>query len=74
MTIETAELYGYHSEIHKPTGVEESVVLNFYNDEEQNLLVTSVNILSVYRIIPDSRIVKTYFRSFFVSKIVQHSF
>ena len=37
-------------------GVEESVVLNFYNDQEQNLLVTSVNILSVYRIREGSRL------------------
>ena len=36
--------------------MEESVVLNFYNDQEQNLLVTSVNILSVYRIREGSRL------------------
>ena len=34
-------------------GVEESVVLNFYNDQEQNLVTTSVNILSIYRVRPD---------------------
>jgi len=34
-------------------GIEESVVVNFYNDQEQNLVLTSVNILYVYRIRPD---------------------
>ena len=50
MTIESSEIFGIHSECHKPTGVEESCVLNFYNDQEENLVTTSVNILTVYRI------------------------
>ena len=50
MTIESSEIFGIHSECHKPTGVEESCVLNFYNDQEENLVTTTVNILTVYRI------------------------
>ena len=50
MTIESSEIFGIHSECHKPTGVEESCVLNFYNDQEENLVTTAVNILTVYRI------------------------
>ena len=46
MTIESTDLYGIHTECHKPTGIEESCVLNFYNDKEENLVTTAVNILS----------------------------
>ena len=50
MTIESSELFGIHTECHKPTGVEESTILNFYNDQHENLITTTVNILSVYTI------------------------
>jgi len=53
MTIESSELFGIHSECHKPTGVEESTILNFYSDQEENLVTTTVNILSVYIICDD---------------------
>ena len=50
MTIESSELFGYHTECHRATGIEESVLLNFYNDQEENLVTVAVNVLSVYAI------------------------
>ena len=50
MTIESSELFGHHSECHRATGIEESVVLNFYSDHRENLVTVAVNILSVYAI------------------------
>ena len=50
MTIESSELFGHHSECHRATGIEESVLLNFYNDQNENLITVAVNILSVYAI------------------------
>ena len=50
MTIESSELFGHHTECHRATGIEESVLLNFYNDQNENLVTVAVNILSVYAI------------------------
>ena len=43
-------MYAIFKQLHRHTGVETSVVCNFYNNHEEHLLVSSVNYLDVYQI------------------------
>lgn len=45
-----SEIYGYHRETQRSTGIDESTALNFYHDGEKNLAATAGNLLTIYRV------------------------
>ena len=46
-------MYAIHRQVHRPTGIEQSLYCNFYSGNEKNLVVTGVNQLHVYRLNSD---------------------
>ena len=46
-------MYAIHRQVHRPTGIEQSLYCNFYSGHEKNLVVAGVNQLHVYRLNSD---------------------
>ncbi|XP_054714624.1 cleavage and polyadenylation specificity factor subunit 1-like [Uloborus diversus] len=51
-----SNIYSFCKQIHPPTTVEHCIYCNFYNHQEQNLVIAGATVLRIYRLVPEADI------------------